>query len=133
MDTGFSLSLVVRQTGCRSRVRKGPGLNDPTGKWLDREEFFEKTDRLGILVMPGWTCCDAWEQWKDWGPEQHEVAMESLASQIRILRKHPSVFVWLNGSDNPPPADIEKSYLDILSRLRWPNPVLSSASGQAAT
>jgi exo-1,4-beta-D-glucosaminidase len=100
---------------------------------LDREEFFEKTDRLGILVMPGWTCCDAWEQWQDWQPEQHEVAMESLASQIRILRKHPSVFVWLNGSDNPPPADIEKSYLEILNRLRWPNPVLSSASGQVST
>ena len=99
---------------------------------LDREEFFEKTDRLGILVMAGWTCCDAWEQWKSWQPEQHDVAAESLASQIRILRKHPSVFVWLNGSDNPPPADVEKSYLDILSRLRWPNPALSSASGQAA-
>ncbi len=100
---------------------------------LDREEFFEKTDRLGLLVMPGWTCCDAWEQWQDWQPEQHAVAEESLASQVRILRKHPSVFVWLNGSDNPPPADVEKSYLDILSRLRWPNPVLSSASGQAST
>ncbi len=100
---------------------------------LDREEFFEKTDRLGILVMPGWTCCDAWEQWQDWQPEQHAVAKESLASQIRILRKHPSVFVWLNGSDNPPPADVEKSYLDTLSRLQWPNPVLSSASSQATT
>ena len=99
---------------------------------LDREEFFDKTDRLGILVMPGWTCCDAWEQWKDWKTEQHEVAIESLASQIRILRKHPSVFVWLNGSDNPPPADVEKSYLDTLSRLQWPNPVLSSASGQVS-
>jgi len=22
---------------------------------LDRDEFFEKTDQLGILVMPGWT------------------------------------------------------------------------------
>src|SRR5712692_8680758 len=24
---------------------------------IDRDEFFEKTDKLGILVMPGWTCC----------------------------------------------------------------------------
>ena len=24
---------------------------------LDRDEFFHKTDMLGILVMPGWTCC----------------------------------------------------------------------------
>ena len=98
---------------------------------LDREELYEKTDRLGILVMAGWTCCDAWEQWKRWRPEQHEVAVASLESQIRVLRKHPSVFVWLNGSDNAPPADVERSYLKVLKRLRWPNPVLSSASGQA--
>ena len=58
---------------------------------------------------------------------------ESLASQIRILRKHPSVFVWLNGSDNPPPAEIEKSYLAVLHDLRWPNPVISSASAQPTT
>jgi exo-1,4-beta-D-glucosaminidase len=100
---------------------------------LDREEFFEKTDRLGILVMPGWTCCDAWEKWANWQAEQHKVAMESLTCQIRIIRKHPSVFVWLNGSDNPPPADVEKSYLDTLKRLEWPNPVLSSATGKTAT
>src|SRR6267143_7074263 len=38
---------------------------------IDRDEFFEKTDKLGILVMPGWTCCDAWERWKRWRPETH--------------------------------------------------------------
>jgi exo-1,4-beta-D-glucosaminidase len=81
---------------------------------LDREEFYEKTDRLGILVMPGWTCCDAWERWKDWHDDQRDIAAASLRSQIRILRKHPSVFVWLNGSDGPPPPDVETMYLDIL-------------------
>jgi exo-1,4-beta-D-glucosaminidase len=28
---------------------------------IDRDELFNKTDEMGILVMPGWTCCDAWE------------------------------------------------------------------------
>src|SRR6202048_4082336 len=100
---------------------------------LDREEFYEKTDRLGILVMPGWTCCDAWERWKDWQSDQRDIAAASLRSQIRILRKHPSVFVWLNGSDNPPPADVEGMYLDILKELDWPNPSVSSASETATT
>jgi exo-1,4-beta-D-glucosaminidase len=99
---------------------------------IDREEFFDKTDRLGILVMPGWTCCDAWEMWKNWKAEQHKVAGESLRSQIQILRNHPSVFVWLYGSDNPPPAEVEKMYLGILKRLDWPNPSVSSASEQSA-
>jgi exo-1,4-beta-D-glucosaminidase len=100
---------------------------------IDRDEFYEKTDRLGILVMPGWTCCDAWEKWGDWKQEQHKIAAESLRSQIRVLRNHPSVFVWLYGSDGPPPADVEKMYLGILKELNWPNPSVSSASATATT
>jgi exo-1,4-beta-D-glucosaminidase len=95
---------------------------------LDHEELFAKADRLGILLMPGWTCCDAWERWKSWKDEQHQIAGESLRSQIRTLRKHPSVFVWLYGSDNPPPPDVEKMYLEILKELDWPNPSVSSAA-----
>src|SRR5216684_7689105 len=100
---------------------------------LDRDEFFEKTDRLGILVMPGWTCCDAWERWKDWKGDQNRIAAASLRDQITRLRNHPSVFVWLNGSDNPPPADVETMYLKILKDLQWPNPSVSSASQAPAT
>jgi len=49
---------------------------------LDRDELFEKTDRLGILVMPGWTCCDAWEKWDKWKGDQNGVAAASLRDQI---------------------------------------------------
>ena len=99
---------------------------------LDRDEFFEKTDQLGILVMPGWTCCDAWERWKNWNGDQNTVAAASLRDQITRLRNHPSVFVWLNGSDNPPPAEVESVYLNIEKELEWPNPIVSSASEQKA-
>jgi exo-1,4-beta-D-glucosaminidase len=100
---------------------------------IDHEELFAKADRLGILVMPGWTCCDAWEQWKNWKAEQHRIAGESLRDQIGILRNHPSVFVWLYGSDGPPPADVEKMYLAILKELEWPVPALSSAADTPTT
>jgi len=100
---------------------------------LDHDEFFDKTDRLGILVMPGWTCCDAWERWKLWKGDQREIAAASLKDQIARLRNHPSVFVWLNGSDGPPPADVEKMYLGIEKDLEWPNPIISSASEEKTT
>ncbi|HEY6944083.1 MAG TPA: glycoside hydrolase family 2 protein [Candidatus Acidoferrum sp.] len=100
---------------------------------LDRDEFFEKTDKLGILVMPGWTCCDAWERWKNWNGDQNRVAAASLRDQITRLRNHPSVFVFLNGSDNPPPPDVEQMYLGIEKELEWPNPIVSSASAQKTT
>jgi exo-1,4-beta-D-glucosaminidase len=95
---------------------------------IDRDEFFNKTDKLGILVMPGWICCDAWEHWNKWTPETKKIAAASLVDQISRLRNHPSVFVWLYGSDGPPPAEIETMYLDILKELEWPNPTISSAS-----
>jgi exo-1,4-beta-D-glucosaminidase len=94
----------------------------------DRDEFFNKTDKLGLLVMPGWICCDAWEHWNKWTPETKKIAAASLIDQISRLRNHPSVFVWLYGSDGPPPADIETMYLDLLKQLEWPNPTVSSAS-----
>jgi exo-1,4-beta-D-glucosaminidase len=100
---------------------------------LDHDEFFDKTDKLGILVMPGWTCCDAWERWKLWKGDQRKVASASLTDQIERLRNHPSVFVWLNGSDGPPPAGVEKMYLGIEKDLGWPNPIISSASEEKTT
>jgi len=98
----------------------------------DRDEFFDKTDKLGILVMPGWICCDAWERWKNWTPETKKIAAASMVDQAARLRNHPSVFVWLYGSDNPPPPEIENMYLGILKDLEWPNPTVSSASEQPA-
>ncbi len=99
----------------------------------DRDEFFEKTDRLGILVMPGWICCDMWEHWDRWTPETKKIAAASMTDQATRLRNHPSVFVWLYGSDNPPPAEIENMYLGILKDLNWPNPTVSSASETPTT
>jgi len=95
---------------------------------IDRDELFNKTDEMGILVMPGWTCCDAWELWDKWTPDTRKIAATSMADQARRLRNHASVFVWLYGSDNPPPADVEKMYMGILHDAEWPNPSVSSAS-----
>lgn len=95
---------------------------------MERDEFFDLADRLGVLIMPGWTCCDFWELWDQWTPETARIAAASLSDQLMRLRNHPSVFVWLYGSDNPPPANIETLYLEVLKDTNWPNPSLSSAS-----
>ena len=95
---------------------------------MERDEFFDMADRLGILIMPGWTCCDSWEKWDQWTPETEKIAAASLSDQLLRLRNHPSVFVWLYGSDGPPPANIETLYLQVLKDTNWPNPSLSSAA-----
>ncbi len=90
-------------------------------------------DQQGILVMAGWCCCDFWEHWGSWKDEDFEIARASLRDQMYRLRDHPSMVMWLNGSDNPPPPDVEEMYLKIESDLRWPNPIVSSATAKPTT
>ena len=99
---------------------------------MESEEFFRLADEQGILVMLCWCCCDHWEHWKDWTADDLTIATESLRAQLLRLRHHASLLVWLNGSDNAPPADVERAYLNLEADLHWPNPVLAAAS-QATT
>ncbi len=97
---------------------------------LETEDFFRLADKDGVLVMLGWCCCDHWEHWKDWTPNDLAIATASLRSQMLRLRHHASLLVWLNGSDNAPPTKVERAYLDVEAELHWPNPTLSAASSQ---
>jgi exo-1,4-beta-D-glucosaminidase len=99
---------------------------------LEDESFMERADRDGILVMAGWCCCDAWEKWGKWNEENKRVSVNSLRDQLLRFRQHPSLLIWLNGSDNPPPADREQAYLDIEKEVHWPKPIASSASAKKA-
>ena len=132
---GWSPDMMMRENSQRLRdeIRyvQDMGLNTIRleGK-LETEEFYQLTDRKGILVMAGWCCCDFWERWPRWQPKDFEIAKQSLRDQIYRLRSHPSLLVWLNGSDNPPPPDVEQMYLDVEKELIWPNPVVSSATGK---
>jgi exo-1,4-beta-D-glucosaminidase len=135
---GWTPDMMLRENSQRLhdefRYVRDMGLNTVRleGK-LETEEFFDLADREGILVMAGWCCCDFWERWNRWTPQDFLIAQQSLRDQIYRLRSHPSLVMWLNGSDNPPPPDVEKMYLDIEKQLLWPNPVVSSATGKATT
>jgi exo-1,4-beta-D-glucosaminidase len=100
---------------------------------MESDDFFDLADERGILVMPGWACCTYWQLWPKWKPSDLKIASESLRSQILRLRSHPSVLVWLNASDVPPPPAVEKAYLDVLKETDWPNPIVSSAAGYPST
>jgi exo-1,4-beta-D-glucosaminidase len=135
---GWSQDMLLRTDGGRLRDQfrmvRDMHLNTIRleGK-LETEDFFHLADEQGILVMLGWCCCDHWEKWATWTPEDLKIATASLRSQMLRLRHHASLLVWLNGSDNPPPADVEKAYLQVEAETHWPNPILSSASQTPTT
>jgi exo-1,4-beta-D-glucosaminidase len=135
---GWTPDMMLRENSQRLhdefRYVRDMGLNTVRleGK-LETQEFFDIADHDGILVMAGWCCCDFWERWTRWKPQDFEIAQQSLRNQIYRLRSHPSMVMWLNGSDNPPPPDVEQMYLDIENQLLWPNPVVSSATGKPTT
>src|SRR5580704_1711486 len=116
------------------RMVRDMGLNAvrSEGK-MDPEEFFNLADEQGVLVIIGWSCCDRWERWSEWTDENKQVARQSLDSQILRLRIHPSVMLWMNGSDHAPPAEIETMYLKEESDLHWPNPTVSSATRRSTS
>jgi exo-1,4-beta-D-glucosaminidase len=135
---GWSQDMLLREEPARLRDQlrlvRDMHLNTIRleGK-METDDFFHLTDQQGILVMLGWCCCDQWEHWKDWTPENYTVASASLRSQMLRIRHHPSLLVWLNGSDNPPPPPVESAYLQIEAETHWPNPILSSATGAATS
>jgi exo-1,4-beta-D-glucosaminidase len=132
---GWSPDMMLRENSQRLadefRYVRDMGLNTIRleGK-LETQEFFDRADREGILIMAGWCCCDHWEHWAKWKPQDFDIAKASLQDQIYRLRSHPSVVMWLNGSDNPPPPDVEEMYLGVEKQLLFPNPVVSSATAK---
>ena len=99
---------------------------------LENQRFYDLADRNGVLILAGWECCDKWESaaktgGAPWTDADMKVAEESMASEARLLRNHPSVIGFLIGSDNPPPSSIAKMYVDALHAADWPLPIISAA------
>lgn len=95
---------------------------------IPTERFIEKADELGIPLMVGWMCCNQWEKWPQWDAEDNRVAVQSLHSQVAMLRSHASAFVWANASDGWPPPDVLERYQAELRDLHWQNAVVNSVS-----
>jgi exo-1,4-beta-D-glucosaminidase len=96
------------------------------GKFFDNH-LLELMDENGIMLMTGWCCCDRWQSPGEYSKAERFVAFESLYAQLRNARKYASMFLWFNGSDEPPSIarqgvngqNVEQKYLEIQSDLRW--------------
>jgi exo-1,4-beta-D-glucosaminidase len=137
---GWAPDMFLRHDPARMQAEfdyvRNLGLNTirSEGKLEDRR-FYDLADRDGILILAGWECCDKWESaaktgGAPWSAADQKVAAESMASEARLLRNHPSVIGFLIGSDNAPPPAIAKMYVDTLRAADWPLPIIAAATPQ---
>ncbi len=100
---------------------------------LEDTHFYDLADREGVLILPGWECCDKWESaaktgGAPWDAADTKVAAASMASEARLLRNHPSVIGFLIGSDHAPPPAVAKMYVDTLHAEGWNLPIVAAAA-----
>lgn len=117
-----------------SEIRLHAGMNMNMirvwgGGLTERPEFYDACDKYGILVWQDlWISGDCNGEWLDplkkesqarrkAYPDNHELFLESVIDQVRMLRNHPSLYLWCGGNETLPPPDILKALeQDILPR-----------------
>ncbi|OLB74771.1 MAG: hypothetical protein AUI14_22645 [Actinobacteria bacterium 13_2_20CM_2_71_6] len=140
---GWAQDMLLRSDPGRLRrqfdVVRDLGLNAirMEGK-LETDEFYQLADQYGIMLLPGWECCDKWEGYAPdseaarWAGVDYQVAAASMTAVAKRIRNHPSVIGYLIGSDNAPNAQLESAYLTALQGADWPDPVISSAKDKSS-
>ncbi len=99
---------------------------------LETDEFYDLADQYGILLLPGWECCDKWQSLSSWSDADYQVAFASMSATAQRIRNHPSVLGYLVGSDEAPNARAETGYLNALKAAEWPNPIITAAADRSS-
>ncbi len=88
------------------------------GSITERPEFYNACDKYGILVWQDlWITGDCNGCWLDPKkketqerrrayPDDHSLFISSVIDQVKLLRNHPSLYMWVGGNEFPPPDDI---------------------------
>jgi len=89
------------------------------GSIMERPDFYEACDRYGILVWQDlWITGDCNGRWPDTlkkaetqerrreYPDNHTLFIRSLADQVKMLRNHPSLYLFCGGNEFPPPPEL---------------------------
>jgi exo-1,4-beta-D-glucosaminidase len=111
------------------------------GFWGTSEDLYDLCDANGILLMAGWSCQWEWENLvgkpnDEFGciksPEDIRLIAQSWRDQVKWLRNHPSIFVWMEGSDTNPRPELEQEYINILKEDDPTRPALISAKARTS-
>ncbi|KAL6233731.1 hypothetical protein BDW75DRAFT_231765 [Aspergillus navahoensis] len=139
---GYAPDIFLRfdaervETMLRYAVHIGLNTIRLEGK-LEHEVLYRLADRLGLMVIAGWECCDKWEGWtynedvegvEVWKDGDYAIGEASMRHEAEILQTHPCMLAFLLGSDYWPDERATAAYLKALNRMDWQNPIIASAS-----
>lgn len=90
------------------------------GSITERSEFYEACDEYGLLVWQDlWVTGDCNGRWFDPMkkesqarrhdyPDNHSLFIRSVIDQVKMLRNHPSLYLWCGGNEFPPSENIDE-------------------------
>lgn len=102
----------------------------------EHPELYDLADEMGIMLLPGWECCDKWEAWsyneeksgEVWDDDDYTTAAVSMAHEAEMMQNHPSIMGFLIGSDFWPDNRATDLYVNTLRGFNWTTPIIASAS-----
>ncbi|MEI6048226.1 MAG: glycoside hydrolase family 2 TIM barrel-domain containing protein [Bacteroidota bacterium] len=111
------------------------------GFWGNSERFYELADELGLLLMAGWSCQWEWNSYLS-KPEDDFMSLKTpgdiklivnyTRDHVYWLRNHPSIFVWVMGSDKLPRPELETKYDSLFKLIDPSRPVLKACKEQTS-
>lgn len=90
------------------------------GSITERPEFYKACDEYGLLVWQDlWVTGDCNGRWFDPMkkesqarrhdyPDDHSLFIHSVIDQVKMLRNHPSLYLWCGGNEYPPSKNIDE-------------------------
>ncbi len=109
------------------------------GFWGKDETLYDLCDEYGILVMIGWNCHWEWQEYllkacdEKYGGAVNDEDIKLLTSywkdQMLWLRNHPSIYVWMLGSDKLPAPKLEMNYVELFKKYDPSRSYITSAGG----
>lgn len=112
------------------------------GFWGNSDRIYEMCDEMGLLMMVGWSCQWEWKAYLDKPednfmsiktPEDMDLIINYTRDHVNWLRNHPSIFVWVMGSDKLPRPELEEKYNVLFKEVDPSRPLLMSCKGMEST
>jgi exo-1,4-beta-D-glucosaminidase len=138
---GWADELLLREnkTNLEAQIQYTKAMNLNTirleGIWGSSQRLYDLADENGLFIMAGFSCQWEWKDYlgkdcDDFGGFKSEadlmLATNYLHDQVLWLRNHPSILMWVVGSDKLPRLGLEKRYDALLAQIDPTRPVLKT-------